>query len=156
MAQWQLGIGLPFVIAAVLKTAQGSSTVAIITTAALISPLLEPLGLAGEYAKALVVLAIGAGAMTVSHLSDSYFWVVSQFSDMDTATALRCHTLATLVQGLVGIGHDRLVLKVLLVGSGRSAKRPSGRGWRRRKMVGFRAVGCFHIGGVPILFGPTR
>ena len=115
MAQWQLGIGLPFVIAAVLKTAQGSSTVAIITTAALISPLLEPLGLAGEYAKALVVLAIGAGAMTVSHLSDSYFWVVSQFSDMDTATALRCHTLATLVQGLVGIG-TILVLKVLLVG----------------------------------------
>ena len=52
---------------------------AIITTAALISPLLEPLGLAGEYAKALVVLAIGAGAMTVSHLSDSYFWVVSDF-----------------------------------------------------------------------------
>jgi GntP family gluconate:H+ symporter len=115
IAQWQLGIGLPFVIAAVLKSAQGSSTVAIITTAALVSPLLEPLGLSGEYAKALVVLAIGAGAMTVSHLNDSYFWVVAQFSDMDTATALRCHTLATLVQGLVGIATIGL-LKVLLVG----------------------------------------
>jgi GntP family gluconate:H+ symporter len=115
IAQWQLGIGLPFVIAAVLKSAQGSSTVAIITTAALVSPLLEPLGLFGEYAKALVVLAIGAGAMTVSHLNDSYFWVVAQFSDMDTATALRCHTLATLVQGLVGIATIGL-LKVLLVG----------------------------------------
>lgn len=115
MAHWQLGIGLPFVIAAVLKSAQGSSTVAIITTAALVSPLLESLGLAGEYAKALVVLAIGAGAMTVSHLNDSYFWVVAQFSDMDTATALRCHTLATLLQGLVGIATIGL-LKVLLVG----------------------------------------
>jgi GntP family gluconate:H+ symporter len=41
--------------------------------------------------------------MTVSHLNDSYFWVVSQFSNMDTATALRCHTLATLFQGLAGI-----------------------------------------------------
>ena len=103
MSQWQLGIFLPFIIAAVLKSAQGSSTVAIITTAALVSPLLEPMGFASPLAKALVVLAIGAGSMTVSHVNDSYFWVVSQFSDMDTATALRCHTLATLFQGITGI-----------------------------------------------------
>ncbi len=103
MADWHLGIFVPFLIAAVLKTAQGSSTVAIITTAALISPLLEPMGLSEPIAKALVVLSIGAGAMTVSHVNDSYFWVVSQFSDMNTATALKCHTLATLVQGIVGI-----------------------------------------------------
>lgn len=103
MAGWQAGIFLPFLIAAVLKTAQGSSTVAIITTAALVSPLLEPLGLADPISKALVVLAIGAGSMTVSHLNDSYFWVVAQFSGMDISTALRCHTLATLGQGIVGI-----------------------------------------------------
>jgi len=103
MAHWKLGIFLPFIIAAVLKSAQGSSTVAIITTAALVSPLLNPMGLTAPIAKALVVLSIGAGSMTVSHLNDSYFWVVSQFSEMDTATALRCHTMATLIQGLVGI-----------------------------------------------------
>ncbi len=103
MSQWQIGIFLPFIIAAVLKSAQGSSTVAIITTAALVSPLLEPMGLTAPLARALVVLAIGAGSMTVSHVNDSYFWVVSQFSDMDTATALRCHTLATLFQGIAGI-----------------------------------------------------
>jgi len=103
MSQWQIGIFLPFIIAAVLKSAQGSSTVAIITTAALVSPLLAPMGLTVPLAKALVVLAIGAGSMTVSHLNDSYFWVVSQFSDMDTATALRCHTMATLLQGIAGI-----------------------------------------------------
>ncbi len=50
-----------------------------------------------------VVLAIGSGAMTVSHVNDSYFWVVAQFSGMDTATALKCHTAATLLQGLTGI-----------------------------------------------------
>ena len=94
---------LPFLIAAFLKTAQGSSTVAIITTAAMIAPLLDPMGFTSPLAKSLVVLSIGSGAMTVSHLNDSYFWVVSQFSNMDTATALRCHTLATLFQGLVGI-----------------------------------------------------
>jgi GntP family gluconate:H+ symporter len=103
MSEWQIGIFLPFIIAAVLKSAQGSSTVAIITTAALVSPLLEQMGLTAPLAKALVVLAIGAGSMTVSQVNDSYFWVVSQFSDMDTATALRCHTIATLFQGVLGI-----------------------------------------------------
>lgn len=103
LSTWHLGILLPFIIAAALKTAQGSSTVALITTSALVAPLLGPMGLSAPLAKALVVLAIGAGAMTVSHANDSYFWVVSQFSDMDTPTALRTHTLATLLQGVVGI-----------------------------------------------------
>lgn len=103
LSGWQAGILLPFILAAVLKSAQGSSTVAIITTAALLSPLLEPLGLSSETGKALAVLAIGAGAMTVSHLNDSYFWVVAQFSDMDAPTALKSQTTATLIQGITGI-----------------------------------------------------
>ncbi|MDQ7065096.1 MAG: GntP family permease [candidate division KSB1 bacterium] len=103
MTQWHFGVFLPFLIAAVLKSAQGSSTVSIITTAAMVAPLLEPMSMASGAGRALAVLAIGAGAMTVSHVNDSYFWVVAQFSDMDTATALRCQTLATLVQGVAGI-----------------------------------------------------
>lgn len=67
------GLLIAFVIAAVLKTAQGSSTVAIITTSAIIAPLLETFGLISITDKALAVLAIGAGAMTVSHINDSYF-----------------------------------------------------------------------------------
>ncbi len=97
------GLLICFAIAAILKTAQGSSTVAIITTAAIVAPLLGPFGLAGAFEKALVVLAIGAGAMTVSHINDSYFWVVSQFSGMDLKTALKGHSLATLFQGIVAI-----------------------------------------------------
>ena len=103
LSDFQVGILLPFILAAVLKSAQGSSTVAIITTAAIVSPLLGSLGLSSEISKALTVLAIGAGAMTVSHLNDSYFWVVAQFSDMDTSTALKSQTMATLLQGLTGI-----------------------------------------------------
>jgi GntP family gluconate:H+ symporter len=102
-ASLNAGIILPFIIAALLKTAQGSSTVAIITTAAIISPLVGLLGIESEIAKALAVLSIGAGAMTVSHLNDSYFWVVSQFSGLDTPTALKTHTLATLMQGIFAI-----------------------------------------------------
>lgn len=97
------GLLIAFVIAAVLKTAQGSSTVAIITTSAIIAPLLETFGLISITDKALAVLAIGAGAMTVSHINDSYFWVVSQFSHMKVKTALKGHTLGTLVQGTIGL-----------------------------------------------------
>lgn len=98
-----LGVLIPFLIAAFLKTAQGSSTVAIITAAAICVPLVEPLGLDSVTGTALVVLSIGAGALTVSHVNDSYFWVVAKFSDMDTATALKTHTTTTLVMGTTGL-----------------------------------------------------
>jgi GntP family gluconate:H+ symporter len=97
------GLFIAFILAALLKTAQGSSTVAIITTAAIISPLLVSFGLETEFEKALAVLAVGAGAMTVSHINDSYFWVVSQFSHLSVKSALKSHTIATLFQGIIGI-----------------------------------------------------
>jgi len=98
-----LGLFLPFIIATILKSAQGSSTVAIITTAAIMAPILESFGLGSSLGRALTVLAIGAGAMTVSHLNDSFFWVVAQFSEMNTATALKSQTVSTFFQGLTGI-----------------------------------------------------
>jgi GntP family gluconate:H+ symporter len=105
-----LGLFLPFVIAAILKSAQGSSTVSIITTAAIMAPILESFGLESSLGRALTVLSIGAGAMTVSHLNDSYFWVVAQFSEMNTTTALKSQTVSTLIQGLTGI------ILVMLIG----------------------------------------
>jgi GntP family gluconate:H+ symporter len=101
LADAQLGVWLPFLIAAGIKTAQGSSTVAIITTAGLLAPLLPALGLDSETGRALAVVSIGAGAMVVSHANDSYFWVVTQFSSMDLRTGIRLQTLGTLVQGSV-------------------------------------------------------
>lgn len=97
-----LGIGviLPFVIAALLKTAMGASTVAMITTSAMIAPMMGALGFTSPVAKVLVIMAIGAGSMTVSHANDSYFWVVSQFSDMDTKQAYKCQTGVTAVMGI--------------------------------------------------------
>lgn len=98
----QLGILLPFVIAAVLKTAQGSSTVAIITTASIMVPLLPVLGYESDLEKVWVILSLGVGSMTVSHANDSYFWVVSQFGGLSVEEAYRSHTLATLLQGVGG------------------------------------------------------
>ena len=115
LLNFEVGLLLPFIIAAFLKTAQGSSTVSIITTSAMVLPLLDSLGLSSEMGKVLTVLSIGAGAMTVSHLNDSYFWIVSQFSNMNTKTALHCHTASTLLQGLTSIVLIKIISLFLLV-----------------------------------------
>jgi len=98
-----LGILIPFIIAALLKTAQGSSTVSIITTSSIIFPLLPVLGLDSEMGKIWAIMALGVGSMTVSHANDSYFWIVAQMSGMDVKTAYKTHTLGTLLQGVVGL-----------------------------------------------------
>ena len=95
-----MGILFCFVVAAILKTAQGSSTVAIITTAAIAAPLLPLLGLGTPVLATLAVMAIGAGAMTVSHANDSYFWVVTNFSDLKTDQGYKVQTIGTLVEGV--------------------------------------------------------
>jgi len=94
-----LSIWLPFIIAAALKTAQGSSTVAIITTAGIVAPLLGTLGLESPTARALAVVAIGAGAMVVSHANDSYFWVVTGLCKMSVKQGYKLQTLGTLIEG---------------------------------------------------------
>lgn len=109
-----IGVFMPFLVAAALKSAQGSSTVAMVAGSALVAPLLAQVGLDSEGGRVLTVMAIGAGAMTVSHANDSYFWVVAQFSKLDVATAYRAHTGATLAMGLVSISAIWLCSIVLL------------------------------------------
>lgn len=104
LAQYNLGIFLPFVVAAIFKTAQGSSTVALVASSALVAPMLPALGLDSELGAALALMATGAGAMTISHANDSYFWVVTQFSGIPVNTGYKTHTLATFVQGITTIG----------------------------------------------------
>ena len=99
----ELGLLIPFLIAALLKSAQGSSTVAIITASAMVFPMLATLGLDSSLGKTWVVIAVGIGSMTVSHANDSYFWIVSQFGDLSVKEAYRYHTFATLLQGIAGL-----------------------------------------------------
>jgi GntP family gluconate:H+ symporter len=100
LAGYELGIFLPFIIAAAFKTAQGSSTVALVATSAIIAPLLSTIGLDSLNGKVLAVMATGAGAMTISHANDSFFWVVTQFSGMDVKTGYKTHSMGTLIQGI--------------------------------------------------------
>ena len=95
-----LSILLPIIIAASLKTAQGSGTVAIIAGASLMAPLLSPLGMDSPFAKALVVVALGSGGMIASHANDSYFWVVTQMSNMSVNQGYKLQTLGTLTVGI--------------------------------------------------------
>jgi GntP family gluconate:H+ symporter len=99
LTESNMGIWLPFLLAAVLKSAQGSSTVSMITTASVMAPLMTTMGFVSETDKAMVVIAIGAGSLIVSHVNDSYFWVVTQLSGMDVKTGYRLHTTGTLIIG---------------------------------------------------------
>ena len=103
LSGFNLGIWLPFIIAAALKTAQGSSTVAIITTASLIAPLMGVLGFETAFAKALAVTSICSGAMVVSHVNDSFFWVITQMSGMSVKIGCKLHSIGTLLCGLASM-----------------------------------------------------
>lgn len=103
LATGSLFLLVPFIIAAALKTAQGSSTTALVITSTLVAPMLVTAGIEGALPLALVVMAIGAGAMTVSHVNDSFFWVVTQYSGMEVTQAYKAQTMATLLQGVTTI-----------------------------------------------------
>lgn len=95
-----IGIFFPFLLSAILKSAQGSSTVALTTTAGIMAPLMGALGMDSVTMSALCVMAIGAGAMTVSHANDSYFWVVTNFGEMTPDQGYKTQTMVTLVEGV--------------------------------------------------------
>jgi GntP family gluconate:H+ symporter len=99
----RLGILFPFLLASVLKTAQGSSTVAIITAASIVQPLLPALGLTTEKGQLLCVLAMGAGSMMISHVNDAYFWVITKFSGLEMKTMLKVYSVASVLMGLVSL-----------------------------------------------------
>ncbi|ULQ55791.1 GntP family permease [Flavihumibacter rivuli] len=96
-----LGIFFPFLVTSLLKTAQGSSTVAIITAASLVQPLLPQLGLESPDGRLYTVLAMGAGSMMVSHANDAYFWVIAKFQQVPVHVLLKVYTIASILMGLV-------------------------------------------------------
>lgn len=94
---------LPFLMALALKSAQGSSTVALVTTASIIAPLLGTLGLESETSKVFAVLAIGAGAMAISHANDSFFWAMTQLTGMNVKQGYQSHSVGTLILSATAI-----------------------------------------------------
>lgn len=103
MANVNWGLFLPFLMALALKTAQGSSTVAMITTASIVAPLLPVLGLDSDILKVFGVLAIGCGAIAISHANDSFFWVMTQMTGMNIKMGNQTHSLGTLLLACTAI-----------------------------------------------------
>ena len=115
-----IGIFFPFIVSAILKTAQGSSTVALTTTAGIMGSIADPgsmmnlLGLNTPLAGVLTVMAIAAGAMTVSHANDSYFWVVTNFGKIKMEDGYRTQSAITGIMGVVGIIFTFILTLVLI------------------------------------------
>jgi GntP family gluconate:H+ symporter len=98
-----IGLFFPFLLAACLKTTQGSSTVALITTASIVAPMMPALGLEDSFMRTMTVLAIGAGSTVVSHANDSFFWVLTQLTGMNVKQGNQVLTLGTLTLGVSAI-----------------------------------------------------
>lgn len=99
-------LGVPVIlgcwlVAAILRLAQGSATVALTTAAALMAPAVAAGGYS-EFQIALMVLASAAGSVFAGHVNDSGFWLVGRLMGMDVATTLRTWTLNQAFVGAVG------------------------------------------------------
>jgi GntP family gluconate:H+ symporter len=101
VALGSMGILFPFLLTFILKTAQGSSTVAIITASSIVLPLLSPLGLNTDNGKLLTVLSMGAGSMMISHANDAYFWVITRFSGLNINTTFKVYSVASVIMGMI-------------------------------------------------------
>ena len=92
---------LSWVVAGIIRIAQGSATVAMLTTAAMISPLLESGDL--PYHPVYIFAAIGFGAMVLSWMNDSGFWVVGKLSGFTEKETLKSWTIVVTVNSIVGL-----------------------------------------------------
>jgi Gnt-I system low-affinity gluconate transporter len=103
---------LAFALSSLIRIAQGSATVAMITAAGLTAPLLQHLMLSPAQT-ALVVIAIAAGASVVSHVNDSGFWLVNRFLNQTEAETLKSWTVISTVAGVTGFAMASLIAAIL-------------------------------------------
>lgn len=110
-------LGIPvllacFLVAVVLRVAQGSATVALTTAAALMAPAVAAAGF-NDWQLAGVVLATAAGSVAASHVNDSGFWLVGRLLNMDEATTLKTWTVNQTLIAVVGFALSALAVFIL-------------------------------------------
>ncbi|MFB0836173.1 GntP family permease [Arthrobacter halodurans] len=104
-----------FIIAGVLRIAQGSATVALTTAAGLLAPAVAAAGLS-EVQLATMVIAVAAGSVIASHVNDSGFWLVGRFFNMDVKTTLKTWTVLETLIGFVGFGLAAAIFALASIG----------------------------------------
>jgi gluconate:H+ symporter, GntP family len=98
-------IVLAWVVAALIRVATGSATVAMTTASGIVAPFAASLGTPAE----LLVLATGAGSLVLSHVNDAGFWLVKEFFDMSVTQTLETWTVAETIIGVAGLGFTLLL-----------------------------------------------
>jgi len=99
-----------FVISVILKTSQGSSTSAMIIGSSIIFPLISSYNYS-SFEIGMMVLSLGAGSMMISHINDSYFWIVTQKSKLNMNEGIKYFSLMSIIQG---IGTFSIILLIIL------------------------------------------
>jgi gluconate:H+ symporter, GntP family len=97
-------------IAALIRVATGSATVAMTTAAGIVAPI--AVSMPGTNAQ-LLVLATGAGSLVLSHVNDAGFWLIKEFFDMTVPQTLKTWTVAETIIGIAGLGFTLLLSFVL-------------------------------------------
>ncbi|MGZ2225105.1 GntP family permease [Glutamicibacter nicotianae] len=100
-------VGMPlivagFLIAAIVRLAQGSATVALTTAAAIVQPAVLADSSLSAFQVAAMVLALAAGSVFAGHVNDSGFWLISRFLDLDVPTTLKVWTVGQALVSVVG------------------------------------------------------
>lgn len=98
-----IGLLAPFIIGAIFRTAIGSGTVAMVTAASMLAPLLDVLGMASPMGRVLAMLACASGGAMLFHANDDFFWVASSTLGISTEKAYKTFTVASIAQSLTGI-----------------------------------------------------
>ncbi|MEM7387356.1 MAG: gluconate transporter, partial [Verrucomicrobiota bacterium] len=101
-------VAVAFILATVIRVAQGSATVAMVTSAALVSTLAEE-GTYSSFHMALVVVAIASGSTMMSHVNDSGFWIVNRYFGMSVKDTLKTWSVVTCVIALTGFAFAMLL-----------------------------------------------
>lgn len=98
-----IGILAPFLIGFLFRTCVGSATVAMVTAATMIAPLLDILGMNTPMGLVIAMLACAAGGFMVFHGNDDFFWVVTSTSKMETSTAYKVLPIASIAQAFTAL-----------------------------------------------------
>jgi GntP family gluconate:H+ symporter len=105
---------LSWVVAAVIRVAQGSATVAMLTTSAMVFPMMDPAaGAALPFHPMYIYLSIGFGAFTSSWMNDSGFWVVNRLSGMTETETLKTWTVMLTVVSVFGLLSTMILAKLV-------------------------------------------
>lgn len=98
-----IGILAPFLIGFLFRTCVGSATIAMVTAATMITPLIDVLGFSSPMGRIIAMLACAAGGLMVFHGNDDFFWVTTTTSEMDTSTAYKTIPLISVFQSLTAL-----------------------------------------------------